>query len=126
MRVEPGLHHGRRKRTPYLTPRERRRVDRGEPVPIRKRPFYLVMGHKGLIDLRLESTSTALRLPLLHARRGHWMRLAERCKMARAGGGDRVWRRETYVGDREFKDLACRYNVYMSAAEAAQADNGNT
>jgi hypothetical protein len=108
------------KRTPKLTAREQRRVGRGELVPVRKRPYYVVLDHTGLVRLRQEAPSMALRLPLPHARRGHWMRLAERCRSALSAGKDRVWRRETYVGDRKFEDSAYRYNVFLSAEEAAQ------
>lgn len=37
------------------------------------------------------------------------MRLDERCLAARAGGKERIWRKETYVGEREFEDGKNRY-----------------
>jgi hypothetical protein len=41
------------------------------------------------------------------------MRLAERCREARAGGKERVWVRPSYVGDRTFSDLKNDYSVLM-------------
>ena len=111
------------KRTPKLTPREQRRVAVGEPIPNRKRPYYEVLDHAGLVRLRQESLSPALKLPLPHARRGHWMRLAERCREARAAGKEKVWRREAYVGDRKFETEAGGFEVYLSAKEAAGVVN---
>jgi len=114
------------KKTPKLTPREQRKVDRGEPIPIRKRPYYVVLDHTGLVNLRQESISRALKLPLPHARRGHWMRLAERCAAARSAGKDKVWRRETYVGDTVFETASSRFEVFMSARDAARADGNSS
>jgi hypothetical protein len=51
--------------------------------------------------------------------------LAERCKAARAGGKDRVWIRETYVGERTFEDEKSRYEVLLDAkATGAEATSG--
>lgn len=99
---------------PKLTPREeRRRRDRGD-THVRKRPYYIVIEHDVLVDLNPATRREgAARSPVPHARRGHWMRLAERCKEARAAGRDRVWRKEAYVGQREFEDEKNRYEVLL-------------
>ena len=109
------------KRKPKLTSREERKIAAGDPIPVRKRPYYEVLDHAGLVRLRQGSTSTALDSPVPQARRGHWMRLAERCKAARSDGKSKVWRHDTYVGEREFEDASSRFEVFLSAAEAARA-----
>lgn len=107
--------------SPRLTPREERREkDRGE-TPVRKRPYYIVIEHDVLVDLNpaTRREGAGARPPVPHARRGHWMRLAERCKAARSGGKDRVWRKETYVGEREFEDERNKYVVMLDRKTTA-------
>jgi hypothetical protein len=106
-------------RTPRLTGREERRGIGGEPRPIRKRPHFIVIDSEGLSDLRQDSLSMGHRPPVPHARRGHWMRLSERCRLAREQGRTKTWVRETYVGEREFSDPINKYRVFLSAKELA-------
>jgi hypothetical protein len=109
--------------SPILTPREERQLPkRGIPAP--KRPYTIVIEHEVLVRLNPrtrpsggEGEGDAARPPAPHARRGHWMRLAERCKAARAGGRERIWRKETYVGEREFADERNRYQVLLGREE---------
>jgi len=104
--------------TPLLTPREERRVERGERRPVRKKRHYVVIDHEGLADMTPRAPAEGSHSsPIPHARRGHWMRLSERCREARAQGRDRVWRREAFVGPREFADESNRYRILLSTAE---------
>ncbi len=107
--------------TPNLTPREeRRRRDRGE-VPVRKRPRYIVIDYERLVDLNPSARGGGgSRSPVPHSRRGHWMRLAERCRLARAEGKSRVWVKETYVGEREFADEKNQYLVLLSQKDKTE------
>jgi hypothetical protein len=105
-------------RTPLLTPRETRQAADGRPRPDRKRPHFIVIDHDGLVNLnpatRREGGTHASPIP--HARRGHWMRLSERCRLAREQGKTRTWVRESYVGEREFEDGGTRYRVLLEGS----------
>lgn len=113
-------------RTPALSPREERQAARGEPRPLRKRPHFIVIDYDGLVDLNPATRvpAGAHRPPVPHERRGHWMRLSEKCHHARAAGKTRVWVRETYVGEREFADGKNRYRVFLSPRELDGARGG--
>lgn len=100
--------------TPALTPREARRQKERGDLPVRKRPRYIVIDYERLIDLNPSTRrgeGGTSRVP--HARRGHWMRLAERCRLARAEGKSRVWVKDSYVGQREFADGKNQYLVLI-------------
>jgi hypothetical protein len=96
--------------TPELTTKESNRVRRGEPRPVRKAPHFIVVDHDVLVRMsRPGGTSHASPVP--HERRGHWRRLAERCRLARESGKARVFVKTAYVGEREFGDEKNRYEV---------------
>jgi hypothetical protein len=96
---------------PELTPREARRAAAGKRTSVKKRPHYIVVDHDGLHELRRESQGGTHGSPVPHHRRGHWMRLAERCRLARESGRERVWVRPTFVGEPEFSVESNRYIV---------------
>jgi hypothetical protein len=77
-----------------------------------KTPHYLVVDHEVLVRMSGRTGETHAS-PIPHHRRGHWKRLAERCKYARQMGRDKVWVKETYVGEREFADSHNQYVVLM-------------
>jgi hypothetical protein len=104
-------------RSPRLTPREARKMIGGEPRPLRKRPHFIVIDSEGLSELRQDALSIPHQSPMPHARRGHWMRLSERCRLARSQGRMKTWVRETYVGDLEFSDDGNRYRVFLTPHE---------
>lgn len=97
---------------PKLTPKEERKVASGKSYPTQKMPHFVVVDHDVLVGMSgRDGESHASPVP--HHRRGHWMRLAERCREARASGKERVWVRPTYVGDTKFADLKNDYEVLM-------------
>lgn len=98
--------------TPELTPREKRRVESGKEFPATKTPHFLVVDHEVIVRLRHDPTSTHAS-PVPHQRRGHWMRLAERCRHARLLGKDRVWKDDVFVGERTFRDEKNLYEVLL-------------
>jgi len=98
--------------TPGLTPRERHHVEKGQPRPDRKTPHYIVVDHDVLVGMSSGHYGTHAS-PVPHERRGHWRRLAERCRHARTSGKDKVFVRPTYVGERTFADDKNRYEVLM-------------
>jgi len=104
-------------RSPCLTPREERKVMAGESRPLRKRPHFIVIDSEGLSELRQDALSIRHRSPAPHARRAHWMRLSERCRLARNQGRTRAWVRDAYVGERLFSDEANKYRVFLSPRE---------
>lgn len=87
--------------TPALSPKEARRVEAGRPRPARKSPHFIVVDHTVLTNLRPHQGGTHAR-PVPHQRRGHWKRLAARCRHARLLGKEKVWVRPAYVGERTF------------------------
>lgn len=96
---------------PELTPHEARRVASGKRYPAAKRPHYIVIDHEVLVDLRRQASGGTHAPPVPHERRGHWRRLAERCRKARSQGKDRTWVRPAWVGDPEFVVGRNRYVV---------------
>jgi len=100
--------------TPPLSPRETRRVAGGKRYPASKLPHFVVVDHDVLVDMsQRKSDGTGHASPVPHHRRGHWMRLAERCRHAKLLGRDKVFVRPTYVGDRTFSDGRNLYEVVM-------------
>jgi hypothetical protein len=104
-------------RSPRLTLREERRASRGEARPFRKRTHFILIDPEGLAELRQGISPSTPRSPVPHARRGHWMRLSERCRIARREGRTKTWVRETFVGEREFSDAANYYRVLLTPRE---------
>lgn len=99
--------------SPELTPKETRRAREGRPVPTKK-PHFIVVDHDVLVGLRRgEGAGETHASPVPHQRRGHWRRLAERCKGARLLHGDRVPVRPTLVGDRTFTVGKNMYDVLL-------------
>lgn len=97
---------------PTLTPREERQVSQGRPRPVRKSPHFIVVDHDVLVRMSQGHYGTHAS-PVPHERRGHWRRLAERCRHAKLLGKDRVFVRPTYVGERNFSDEKNHYEVLM-------------
>jgi len=108
--------------TPELTPRERRRVTEGKQVPREKTPHFIVCDHEVIVGLRRDPV-TKHASPVPHERRGHWARLAERCRHARLLGKDKVWKRPTFVGERTFRD---EKNLYEVLLDFGKRDNVNS
>lgn len=107
--------------TPPLSPKEERRAREGAPRPIRKAAHFIVVDHEVLVGMSPNRGGTHAS-PVPHHRRGHWMRLAERCRAARGRGEERVWVRPTYVGEREFSDDGGnRYEVMLDIGSKAVA-----
>lgn len=104
-------------RTPALSPREERQVRNGSPRPAKKRSHFIVVDHAELRELNPATRASAGRhaSPLPHARRGHWRRLAESCRVLRAQGKDKVFVRPAFVGEREFGAGRMKYRVLLTA-----------
>lgn len=98
---------------PELTPREARRAAAGKGVSVKKTPHYVVLDYDGLQELRGVPLGGTHASPVPHHRRGHWMRLSERCRNARALGLDKTWVRPSFIGDREFSDVKNKYIVHL-------------
>lgn len=98
---------------PRLSDREARRARAGKGIPVQKSAHYVVLDHDGVQRLRGEPQGGTHASPIPHHRRGHWMRLAERCRNARSLGKDRTWVRPALVGDREFVSGGNRYIVHF-------------
>lgn len=99
------------KETPTLTPHEARRVEQGKRFPDAKRPRYIIVDHDVLVGkYRPQGTHAS---PVPHQRRGHWMRLAERCKHAKAQGIDKTWVRDCNIGETDFVRGGRRYEVLL-------------
>ena len=101
--------------TPDLTPREERRAKQGHPRPIQKTPHFIVVDHEVLTALNpnRRSSEAGHASPVPHYRRGHWMKLAERCRHARLLGKNRVLVRDTFVGDANFRGDKNFYEVLL-------------
>lgn len=98
--------------TPALTPKEERRTSSGKPRPPAKAPHFIVVDHEVLVRMSGWATGTHAS-PVPHERRGHWRRLAERCRHARLGGADKTWVGPSYVGERKFSDGKNAYEVLL-------------
>lgn len=101
--------------TPELTPREARKVSAGAPRPPQKRTHFIVVDHEVLVGMRRGDGTHASPVP--HERRGHWMRLAERCRHAKLLGKDKVWVRPAFVGEKEWKNPKNHYEVLLDFNE---------
>lgn len=99
------------KETPLLTSHEAKRIESGKRFPDAKRPRYLIVDHDVLVG-RLKPHGTHAS-PIPHQRRGHWMRLAERCKHLRARGVDKVYVKDCNVGPSDFIVNNRRYQVLL-------------
>lgn len=95
--------------TPKLSLKEERRVEEGKHISGGKRPRYIIVDHEVLVGMRTPSNGHASPIP--HKRRGHWMRLAERCIHAKSRGNDRAWVKHCDVGQLEFESEGSRYQV---------------
>jgi hypothetical protein len=107
------------KETPLLTQKEARKVEEGKRFPNQKRSRYIIVDHEVLVN-RLKPQSTHAS-PVPHQRRGHWMRLSERCKHARARGSDRVWVKDCNVGESDFVVSNRRYQVLLDFQDKVKA-----
>jgi hypothetical protein len=99
--------------TPRLTAHEERRVAGGKARPIAKSPHYVVVDHDVLVQMSRREPVHTHASPVPHHRRGHWMRLAERCTYARLMGKERVFVKPAYVGQRTFEDEKAKYIVLL-------------
>lgn len=101
--------------TPGLTTKEQRKVSSGKPCPAEKTPHFIIVDHDVLVRMsgRHEADGTHAS-PIPHHRRGHWMRLAERCRHAKLLGKEKVFVKPTYVGERVFNDAKNHYEVIMN------------
>jgi len=108
--------------TPSLTPKEERKVAQGRERPIRKMPHFIVVDHDVLVSMNPSRQQGGVHAsPVPHERRGHWMRLAERCRRARLEGKEKVWVRPAYVGERVFTDGKNHYEVLMDFGKKEEA-----
>jgi len=98
--------------SPKLTAREQRRYESGKGIPREKSSHFLVVDHEVIIGLRKDPVSTHAS-PVPHERRGHWARLAERCRHAKLLGKDKVWKKPTFVGERIWTDEKNLYEVLL-------------
>lgn len=108
--------------TPELTPKEKRRVSEGKMYPSDKTPHFIICDHEVIVRLRRDPV-THHASPVPHERRGHWARLAERCRHARLLGKDKVWKRPTFVGERTFRD---EKNLYEVLLDFGKRENANS
>jgi len=107
--------------TPALTPKEERKVKAGAERPIRKSPHFIVVDHDILVTMNPAGPKGTHASPVPHHRRGHWKRLAERCRAARESGKLKVWVRPTYVGERVFSDEKHLYEVMLDFQKRPEA-----
>lgn len=98
--------------TPELTPRETRQTAAGRPRPPEKKIHFIVVDHEVLVKMRKDPSGTHAS-PLPHERRGHWMRLAERCRHAKLLGREKAWVRPTFVGERVWSGNKNVYEVLL-------------
>jgi hypothetical protein len=106
--------------TPKLSPKEERRVKEGKHISGGKRPRYIIVDHEVLVGMRTPSNGHASPVP--HKRRGHWMRLAERCIHAKSRGNDRAWVKHCDVGQLEFESERSRYQVLTDFQDRIQRE----
>ena len=109
-------------RTPALSPREERQLRSGAPRPAKKRSHFIVVDHAELRELNPATRASAgsHTSPVPHARRGHWRRLAESCRVLRMQGKEKVFVRPAFVGEREFEADRMKYRVLLAAPELGQ------
>ena len=107
--------------TPALSPRETRREKRGDTRPVRKSPHFIVVDHEVLVNMTRREPVGTHASPVPHHRRGHWKRLAQRCRHARLMGKEKVFVRPTYVGERVFSDDKHLYEVLLDFNEKKEA-----
>jgi hypothetical protein len=105
--------------SPTLSPREQRRSVAGKGLPREKTPHFLVVDHEVISRMRKDPAGTHAS-PVPHERRGHWARLAERCRHAKLLGKDKVWKRPTFVGERVWTDEKNLYEVLLDFGKKAQ------
>lgn len=97
--------------SPQLTDHEAKRIQAGKRFPDAKRPRYIILDHDVLVGMQKPIGTHASPVP--HKRRGHWMRLSERCRHARERGQEKVFVRDCYVGERDFVQNGRRYQVLL-------------
>lgn len=107
--------------TPALTPKEHRRCLNGKDLPREKTPHFLVVDHEVISRMRKDPAGTHAS-PVPHERRGHWARLAERCRHAKLLGKDKIWKRPTFVGERVWTDEKNLYEVLLDFGKKAQPE----
>lgn len=105
--------------SPKLTDHELKRVRSGKRFPAAKAPRYIVVDHDVLLGIRCLGGTHASPVP--HQRRGHWMRLSERCRHARERGLEKVWVRDAYVGETDFIQNGRRYQVLLDFQDKVKA-----
>lgn len=114
------------KETPKLTPGEERRIPK-RGYPDAKRPRYIVVDHDVLVRMSQGTTQDqaedeeSRKAPVPHKRRGHWRRLADRCKYAKDRGVEKVFVRPSYIGKTEFEIGSRKYHVLLDFKAGAQA-----
>lgn len=106
--------------SPMLTQREQRRYESGKGIPREKTSHFLVVDHEVVVRLRKDPVATHAS-PVPHERRGHWARLAERCRHARLLGKDKVWKKPTFVGERIWTDEKNLYEVLLDFGKKGNA-----
>lgn len=99
--------------TPRLTPREERKAKQGVPRPAEKMIHFIVVDHEALCQINPKKGTSTHASPVPHHRRGHWMRLADRCRHAKLLGREKVFVKPTYVGERAFSDEKNHYEVIL-------------
>lgn len=113
-------------RTPALSPREERQLRTGAPRPAKKRSHFIVVDHAELRELNpaTRAFASSHASPVPHARRGHWRRLAENCRISRAQGRNKVFVRPAFVGEREFEAGRMKYRVLLDVPQSERAVSG--
>lgn len=109
--------------TPKLTPHEERRVKGGHRLPGTKTPHFIVVTHRVLVGMRRDPEGHHAS-PVPHERRGHWRRLAERCRLARESGKRRTFVRPSFVGSRTWQNQANVYEVLSDFGKESVYDQG--
>lgn len=109
--------------TPKLTDKEERNVRKFGNIPSHKKPYFITIDHDVLISMRdgKSESEEDRKSPIPHHRRGHWKRLADRCRQARLHGKEKVWVRPTFVGDTSFSDERNKYEVLMNFGSGVTA-----
>lgn len=98
--------------TPKLTSHESRRMASGKRLDGAKSPHFIVVDHEVLAGMRRDPQGTHAS-PIPHERRGHWRRLAERCRHAKLLGKDKTFVRPSFIGERTFEDPKNLYEVLL-------------